>query len=50
MHPLALWNEPIDIINGGPQFFKDAKDYILNTLSYDKETPTEEKHLKVQQH
>lgn len=31
--PGSLWNEPIDIICGGPEFFAQAKDYIIETMS-----------------
>jgi len=35
---MALWNEPLDIICGGPEFFEQAKEFIgkyankLNTM------------------
>jgi hypothetical protein len=27
--PCSLFNEPLDMINGGPEFFSQAKNYIL---------------------
>ena len=28
LEPCTLWNEPLDIICGGPEFFQQAKEYI----------------------
>ena len=31
--PYQLWNEPLDLISGGPEFFKQAKDYIVQNVN-----------------
>eukprot|EP00347_Sterkiella_histriomuscorum_P020695 403336831 len=29
--PASFWNEPLEMINGGPEFFTQAKEFIMNT-------------------
>jgi hypothetical protein len=29
MEPLSFWNEPIEILNGGPEFFARVKNVLL---------------------
>ena len=30
MPPTSLWNEPLDLTCGGPEFFEQARDFLLN--------------------
>lgn len=33
MEPLALWGEPLDILNGGQEFFQGVRSLLLDTCS-----------------
>jgi hypothetical protein len=46
--PLALWNEPIEMMNNGPEFFEGVRDLILTTARSraEKKTPMTEDDLK----
>ncbi len=38
MQPLELWGEPIEIVDGGPQFFERVKEVLLTkNLTFDDE-------------
>lgn len=42
LEPLALWNEPLDLINGGPEFFSQASAFIQSHSSKLAVAPTPE--------
>lgn len=42
LEPMSLWNEPLDIMNSGPEFFSETQKFIMEGVKILKDLKTDE--------